>query len=103
MTLSGGPVTLSGQWRHLNSVTDDDPSTLYGSEKLAARDYFDISTLFDIGEHYQLGMGVSNLFDKKPPLAASVQNGGNGQQSNTFPTVYDVLGRTLFANARLKF
>ena len=94
---------MSGQWRYIGHATDDDPATLYGSERMPAVSYFDISTLFDIGEHYQLGMGVSNLFDKKPPLSASVQNGGNGEQSNTFPTVYDVLGRTLFANARLKF
>jgi len=103
VSLSSGPVTLSGNWRYIGSANDDDPDTLYGSEHFNAVSYFDLTALFNVGEHYELGIGVSNIFDKKPPLAASTQNGGNGEQSNTFPTVYDVLGRTFFANARLKF
>jgi outer membrane receptor protein involved in Fe transport len=101
--LTSGPVTISGQWRHIGSVKDDDDDTDYAVEKLPARNYFDLSTLFDIGEHYQMGLGVSNIFDKKPPIVAGVQQGGNGEQSNTFPTIYDVLGRSYFVSGRLKF
>jgi outer membrane receptor protein involved in Fe transport len=46
---------------------------------------------------------VTNLFDKTPPLAASTQNGGNGEQTNTFPTLYDVLGRRFFVSATMNF
>ena len=103
LSLNSGPVTLSGQWRYIGKVSDDDPTITYGVEHFKAQNYFDLTSLFDIGEHYQLAVGVSNLFNKKPPLGASFQNGGNVEQSNTFPTVYDVLGRSYFASARLKF
>jgi outer membrane receptor protein involved in Fe transport len=102
-SLNSGPVTLSGQWRYIGSANDDDPDILYGSEHFGSRSYFDLTSAFDIGQHYQFAVGVSNLFDKDPPLAASTQNGGNGEQSNTFPTLYEVLGRSFFASARLKF
>jgi outer membrane receptor protein involved in Fe transport len=112
-SLSSGPVTLSGQWRYLGKVHDDNPDNflpngdpgqgLFGVEHIGSRSYFDLTSAFDIGEHYQFAVGVSNLLDKDPPLIASAQNGGNGEQSNTFPTFYEVLGRSFFASARLKF
>lgn len=102
-TLGVGAVSGSVQWRYLGEARDDDPSTLYGSEKFDAQNYIDLTLSADIGENYSLNMGVSNLFDKKPPLAASAQNGGNGEQSNTYPTLYDVLGRSVFVSGKLKF
>ena len=113
-TLGAGPVSLSGQWRYIGSVTDDNlpvfdaqgnlvSGTIYASERFKAFSYFDATTSFKIGDHYTLNMGVTNIFDKKPPLAASTQNGGNGEQSNTFPSVYDVLGRSFFVSGKLRF
>lgn len=102
-TLGLGPVRLSGQWRHLGAVKDDDDDTTYAVERIKAFDYFDATSSFDIGDHYEFNLGVSNIFDKKPPFAATTQLGGNGEQSNTFPTVYDVLGRSFFVAGKLKF
>ena len=47
-------------------------------------------------------MGVNNLLDKDPPIIASgiLSAFGNG---NTFPGVYDALGRTVFAGATVTF
>ena len=103
VSLNSGPVTVSGQWRYIGSSKDDDDTTTYDVESLDSASYFDLTTLFDIGEHYQMGVGVSNILNKKPPLLASVQQGGSGEQPNTFPTVYDVLGRSYFVSGRLKF
>lgn len=102
-TLQSGAVRLSGQWRFQSSVRDDDPDTTYGIERIPSFNYFDATLGFDISDNYELNFGVSNIFDKQPPLAASGQNGGNGEQSNTFPTVFDVLGRSFFVSGRLKF
>ena len=43
--------------------------------------------------------GVNNLFDKKPPLFGD----GNNQQSNTYPSTYDVFGRKYFFSATARF
>ncbi|QKS02291.1 TonB-dependent receptor [Sphingomonas sp. CL5.1] len=102
-TLGIGAISTSVQWRYFGSVRDDDPSYVYASERLGAVNYFDLTLSADVNEHYSLNFGVSNLFNKKPPLAASAQNGGNGEQSNTYPTVYDVLGRSFFVSAKMKF
>jgi len=102
-TLLLGPITASVQWRYIGKAIDDDPDTLYGSETMKAQNYFDLSGSVDASDNLTLSGGITNLFDKKPPLAASTQNGGNGEQSNTFPTLYDVLGRAFFMSAKLKF
>jgi len=58
-----------------------------------------------VGDHYNFRLGVNNILDKSPPLfsssfgscAAVFCNG------NTYPGVYDVLGRYLYAAATLNF
>lgn len=102
-TLDTGPLTLSVLWRYIGKATDDDPNTLYGSETFKAQNYFDLTAQVEATDNVTITGGVSNMFDKKPPLAASAQNGGNGEQSNTYPTLYDVLGRSFFVSAKLKF
>ncbi len=93
-----GPVTTSVRWRHLGSVRDDDDATDYVVEKLKAYDVFDLSFAFDVTEQVTLSAGVNNLFDKKPQLI-----GDNQEQANTYPGVYDVLGRDYFVSANFRF
>ena len=95
--------SMSVQWRYLGSARDDDDQTLYGSEKFKAQNYIDLSFNAELTDNFTLGGGMSNVFDKKPPLAASGQNGGNGEQSNTYPTMYDVLGRSFFVSGKMRF
>lgn len=98
LTWMDGPVTTSLRWRHLGSVRDDDPSTEYAVEKLKAYDLFDLTLGFDVTETFGLTMGINNLFDKQPPTM-----GDNQEQTNTYPGVYDVLGRDFFISGRVTF
>src|SRR5580704_495085 len=52
-----------------------------------------------------LRVGCNNVLDKDPPLFDTVNSGGNSAyaESNTFPSVYDVAGRYLFANLTVDF
>ncbi len=93
-----GPLTTSLRWRHLGAVRDDDPDTDYVVERLKSYNVFDLSLGFDVTEQFSLAMGVNNIFDKKPQLI-----GDNQEQANTYPGVYDVLGRDFFVSASLKF
>jgi iron complex outermembrane receptor protein len=52
-------------------------------------------------EGLSLTAGVTNLFDKEPPIYTS--DGAAGIQSNTDPSVYDVLGRRYFVSATYNF
>jgi iron complex outermembrane receptor protein len=50
-------------------------------------------------------MGINNVLDKDPPLIDTADSGGNSiyAESNTFPSVYDTLGRYLFVNVTVDF
>jgi iron complex outermembrane recepter protein len=52
-----------------------------------------------------LRLGCNNVLDKDPPLFDTVNSGGNSTyaESNTFPSVYDVAGRYLYANLTVDF
>lgn len=103
LTLGTEGIRGSVQWRYLGSVRDDDDTTLYAVEKLPSRSYFDLTVSANITDTFSLNTGVSNLFDEQPPLLASSQSQGSGEQTNTFPTVYDVLGRQFFVSGRFRF
>jgi iron complex outermembrane receptor protein len=101
-TWSSGPMDLSLMWRHLGEVEDDDPTFVYGIEKFSSQDYFDVAFSWEFNDSLRLNVGVDNVLNEEPELGASTQQGGNVEQSNTYPTVYDVLGRAWWATVSLK-
>ena len=71
--------------------------------KIPAYHYFDLSTQFQITKTLQLTFNIQNLFDKDPPVVGSPGTGTTTANSgNTFPSTYDVLGRTFSVSARVK-
>lgn len=103
VTLGDDGTRLSAQWRYVSAVRDDNDAATFAVERLPSASYVDLTASFNVGDTVDFNVGVSNLFDKQPPILASAQSGGSGEQSNTFPTVYDVLGRSFFVSTRLKF
>lgn len=100
---------LALTWRHLDSVDLDRTSTnpqLTGTVRavdrtLGAQDYLDISASWSITKQLTLSGGINNLLDKDPPISAQVGAGfGNG---NTYPQVYDAMGRRVFLGLTAKF
>jgi outer membrane receptor protein involved in Fe transport len=91
-------TTVSLAWRHLSSVKDDDASTTYTGEKIKPYDYFDLTASFDIAKRFTWNIGMNNMFNKKPPIL-----GDNQEQANTYPSTYDVYGRTFFTGITVDF
>ncbi|MCW2387196.1 outer membrane receptor protein involved in Fe transport [Sphingobium sp. B11D3B] len=119
---SNGGVDVSLLWTRIGSVHLEDynatvitplttpqgggpnPSTvLEAFRKIKAYDFFDLSTQFRVSEKFGFNILVENLFDKKPPLVGSGVGGNPFNNGNTFPTTYDILGRTFTVSASLKF
>ena len=106
-------IGISGQWRYLGKVKHQgfsDAEVLTGatpllSPRVKAQSYFDLAGTFTVGDHYNLRMGVNNIFDKNPPLFTS--NLGSCAvatcNGNTYGGTYDTLGRFFFAGATLNF
>ena len=73
---------------------------------ISAFDYFDLAVGWNVREGISLHAGVNNIFDKDPPILDTNNIGiswppfGN---ANTFPQVYDSLGRVIFVNATMKY
>ncbi len=93
-----GPITTSARWRHIGSTVDDNDQVDYVVERLSTVDYIDLTFAAAVSDNLELSLGVNNLFDTLPQ-----QIGDNQSQANTYPGVYDVLGRDFFVSARLVF
>lgn len=98
LSLIDGPMTLTGRWRHTGAVRDDDDDTDFIVERIGTYDLFDLALAFDVSDNFTLNMGINNLFDTQPPII-----GSNQEQANTYPGVYDVLGRDFFISGQLRF
>ncbi len=121
-------VDLSVAWRHLGSVAFDgnqyNPfehngtycaasagvgtscTALLAGGTIAAYNYFDLAGSWQVSEGVSLRAGVNNIFDKNPPLLASggkVAGPTGPLNGNTFPGVYDPLGRYIFIGGTVKF
>ena len=70
--------------------------------KIKARNYYDLTSKFGVSDNLDITVGVINLLDSKPPIVGS-QAGGLNNAGNTFPSVYDAVGRRYQATASLKF
>jgi outer membrane receptor protein involved in Fe transport len=113
-------IGLSLQWRYVGKVKAeqlDSSETLNGTPNfeptlhVKAFNYFDLASTFTIGDHYNLRLGVNNMFDKRPPLTTT-GNAGFGSTNlcptgpcngNTYPGTWDALGRYIYAGATLNF
>jgi len=106
-------LSLSLQWRHFNKVTLDaysndpqlnNPGIQYETDRvLRARDYFNFAANWTMGENVSVRVGVNNLFDKDPPLNGSSNCPTGPCNGNTWPQVYDAMGRFLFVGATVDF
>ena len=102
LTLGLGDITVAGRWRLIGSVSEDDGTDILRA-KIGSYSYFDLTGSADIADAFTFRVGVNNLFDKDPPIVGAAAGGTSYNSANTFPTVYDPLGRTFFAGISAKF
>ena len=95
---------ISGQWRYFSKVTQSDPTvTQPANQKIKAQSYFDLTLTARLTNKFNLRLGANNIFDKAPPVVGGetlIPTFGNG---NTYPQVYDSLGRYMFAGVTVDF
>ena len=110
-------VNAAITWRYIGSVDLD----FFNSNPLLAGDaspldahigdqnYFDLAIQWNVTKNFTVRGGANNIFDRDPPVVSSTAGTypsisgpalGNG---NTFPQVYDTLGRNFFLNVTAKF
>jgi len=93
-------LDFSLTWRFYDSVEQfrGDPSTI--DYKLDSANYFDLAGNWAITDKIELTLGINNVLDEDPPITSAVGTTGNG---NTFPQIYDSLGRFGFLRMQVGF
>jgi len=104
---------LSGQWRYVGGVKLDtnEGNTLLNNSPyfdevdnhLAGVSYFDLTGTWRVKDGFVIRAGINNLFDRDPPLVADGACAAASCNGNTYPGVYDALGRTMFVGLTAKF
>ncbi len=103
-TLPNG-LGISGAWRHFSAVECAGSTQCLrpANESIKAQDYFDLAMTARITNKFNLRFGSNNILDKSPPVVGDqvlTAVFGNG---NTYPQIYDSLGRYIFAGVTVDF
>ena len=115
---SGIDVSLA--WRYYSSVTleslSSNPNLAAASgatvanggisntdAHISAFNYFDLTASAKLADHLTVRVGCNNVLDKSPPVIGLTNLPGTSGNGNTFPQVYDALGRYLFAEITAQF
>ena len=99
---------FSVNWRYIGpSTVDTVPPTPAGANcadcHIQAFNYFDLSAQYRFRDRYTMRVGVNNIFDRDPPIIGQLQLPGVVGSGNTFPQVYDPLGRFMFVGLTADF
>ena len=109
-------MDLALTWRYIAAVDDDrtssDPSLaadiIETDKHLGSRSYFDLTgsyTFSEVGVFSNITgrLGINNILDKDPPLLGQDTCPAVFCNGNTFPQVYDTMGRYVFLGLTADF
>jgi iron complex outermembrane receptor protein len=106
-------LSLSAQWRYFGKVTLDayssdpqlnNPGLQYETDRtFHATSYLDLTANFTVHNNLNFRVGVNNVFDKDPPLTGSSNCPAGPCSGNSYPQVYDALGRFVFVGLSADF
>lgn len=99
------------RWRYIEHVLQDTNSPnplLTGTvfppwSRIPSFNYIDLTASYVVNKTISFRLGVNNVLDKDPPLQSTDYFNPPFENNNTYPQVYDALGRYLFGNVTLTF
>lgn len=94
-----GPITIYNQIRYIDDLELSPLSPPQQSGTVSPETYWDLSVRARVYRTLELFGGINNVLDNQPPVLAFAAGG----DSNTNPQLYDVLGRSFFIGASVKF
>ncbi|HKQ13347.1 MAG TPA: TonB-dependent receptor, partial [Steroidobacteraceae bacterium] len=92
-------VDLALTHRYISSVSQDDAVPGQIDAHLPHESYFDLFGSWNMTDNTNVRLGINNITDNDPSLSSQVGTTGNG---NTYPQVYDALGRYIFMGLTVK-
>ncbi len=89
--LSGAPGTIAN-----GGISNTDAA-------IKAYNYLDLTAAIKVADKITFRIGVNNVFDKDPPVIGTTNLPSTAGNGNTFPQVYDALGRYIFGEITAQF
>jgi outer membrane receptor protein involved in Fe transport len=112
-------LDITASWRYFSAMKLDSlspqanlsafPSTVANGgisssdAAIKAYNYLDLSAAIKVADKITFRVGVNNVFDKDPPVIGGTNLPGVAGNGNTFPQVYDSLGRFIFGQLTAQF
>ena len=93
-------VDVAFTHRYISEVEMNGANPARLDYKLDAEHYFDLFAGWAVTDTANVRLGINNVLDEDPSLSTAVGTTGNG---NTYPQVYDALGRYIFGGMTVKF
>ncbi|WP_233999740.1 TonB-dependent receptor domain-containing protein [Porphyrobacter sp. TH134] len=107
-------------WRYLSAVevepvapnpqlptgtpTTAGPAAFFADYRnISSFNYFDLALRQAVIDNLTLTLSVQNLFDRDPPIVGAQAGGAGPNSGNTFPAVYDPLGRRFVVGVQFTF
>jgi iron complex outermembrane receptor protein len=108
---------VAATWRYIHKTKQEalNPSSLLAApdadslpasieDHLASRSYFDLNVQYPLTKNISVSAGINNLLDKDPPIVSTnVTSAAGFANGNTYPQVYDSMGRFLYLNVTARF
>jgi iron complex outermembrane recepter protein len=101
-----GNVELSYLWRHLSGVeaqTTEAANLFPAFREIDAYNYIDITGAYTVNDHVRFIATVDNIFDEDPPIIGNDTGTTAFNSGNTYPSLYDVLGRVYTVGVTVNF
>jgi len=86
--------------RYIGPVSQEGAAANRIDRNFSHENYFDVFGSWNVTDMANVRLGINNVLDNDPQINASVGTTGNG---NTYPQVYDALGRYIFGGVTVKF
>jgi iron complex outermembrane recepter protein len=97
-----GPVKIENLSQNPLLANTVAPFTQVGNQ-IPGFNYLDLGASYQVAKQVTVRVGVNNVLDKDPPVIALSYLPGVLGNGNTFPQVYDAMGRYMFLNLTLDF
>jgi outer membrane receptor protein involved in Fe transport len=95
---------VSALWRHLGGVDADRPANYFREfQSIDAYNYLDLFASWDVLKMVSVNAGVTNVFSKDPPVVGNEAGTTSANSGNTFPGMYDPLGRVYSLGVSMRF
>ena len=105
-TWSKDAYSVSLLWRHIGKTSIEPverDSVFEAFRSIDSQNYFDLFGSYTLNDTYTFSASVDNVFDEEPPVVGNEAGDTSSNSGNTFPSLYDTLGRVYRFGFTAKF